>query len=118
MTSNKAEWERGWFYLRNNGADLPLHRQGAEGEGRLLASRRFSVLTPGAAGFAPEHAGVKNLPPLKGISSRDSKKASKRQGLIPNSFHILQASAIFFLSYYRKTEDQERPSGRWMTAPQ
>jgi hypothetical protein len=33
MTSNNAEWERGWFYLRNDGAGLPLHRQGAEGEG-------------------------------------------------------------------------------------
>jgi hypothetical protein len=33
MTSDNAEWERGWFYLRNNGAGLPLHRQSAEGEG-------------------------------------------------------------------------------------
>jgi hypothetical protein len=23
MTSNNTEWEREWFYLRNNGADLP-----------------------------------------------------------------------------------------------
>jgi hypothetical protein len=23
MTSNNGEWERGWFYLRNNGAGLP-----------------------------------------------------------------------------------------------
>jgi hypothetical protein len=23
MTSNKAEWERGWFYLRSDGAGLP-----------------------------------------------------------------------------------------------
>jgi hypothetical protein len=23
MTSNNADWERGWFYLRNDGADLP-----------------------------------------------------------------------------------------------
>jgi hypothetical protein len=23
MTSNNAEWERGWFYLRNDGAELP-----------------------------------------------------------------------------------------------
>jgi hypothetical protein len=22
MTSNNTEWERGWFYLRNDGADL------------------------------------------------------------------------------------------------
>jgi hypothetical protein len=33
MTSNNAEWERGWFYLRNNEPGLPLHRQGSEGEG-------------------------------------------------------------------------------------
>jgi hypothetical protein len=25
MTSNNAEWERGWFYLRNSGAGLPLY---------------------------------------------------------------------------------------------
>jgi hypothetical protein len=23
MTSNNSEWERGWFYLRNDGAGLP-----------------------------------------------------------------------------------------------
>jgi hypothetical protein len=23
MTSNNAEWERGWFYLRNDSAGLP-----------------------------------------------------------------------------------------------
>jgi hypothetical protein len=23
MTSNNTEWERGWFYLRNDGAGLP-----------------------------------------------------------------------------------------------
>jgi hypothetical protein len=23
MTSNNAEWEREWFYLRNDGPDLP-----------------------------------------------------------------------------------------------
>jgi hypothetical protein len=32
MMSNNANWEKGWFYLRNNGAGLPLHRQGAVGE--------------------------------------------------------------------------------------
>jgi hypothetical protein len=26
MTSNNAEWERGWFYLRNDGPGLSLHR--------------------------------------------------------------------------------------------
>jgi hypothetical protein len=29
MMSNNTELERGWFYLRNEGAGLPLHRQGA-----------------------------------------------------------------------------------------
>jgi hypothetical protein len=33
MTSNNADWERGWFDLRNVGAGLPLLRQGADGEG-------------------------------------------------------------------------------------
>jgi hypothetical protein len=32
MTINNAK-ERGWFYLCNDGPGLPLHRQGAEGEG-------------------------------------------------------------------------------------
>jgi hypothetical protein len=32
MTSNNVEWERGWFYLCNDGAGLPLHRQGVDGE--------------------------------------------------------------------------------------
>jgi hypothetical protein len=32
MTFNNAEWERGWFYLRNDGAGLPLGREGADGE--------------------------------------------------------------------------------------
>jgi hypothetical protein len=36
MTSKNAKWERGWFYLRNDEAGLPLHWQGSEGEGRLL----------------------------------------------------------------------------------
>jgi hypothetical protein len=25
MTSNNSEWERGWFYLRNDGAGLPSY---------------------------------------------------------------------------------------------
>jgi hypothetical protein len=25
MTSNNTEWERGWFYLRNDGAGLPSY---------------------------------------------------------------------------------------------
>jgi hypothetical protein len=37
MTSNNADWEKGWFYLRNDDASLPLHRQGADGEDRRLA---------------------------------------------------------------------------------
>jgi hypothetical protein len=52
MMSNNAEWERGWFYLRNDGAGLPLHRQGAEGEDRRLASWCVSFLTPGVARVA------------------------------------------------------------------
>jgi hypothetical protein len=35
--------------------------------------------------------------PLKGISSRDSKKASKKQGFISNSFHILQQYSSFYI---------------------
>jgi hypothetical protein len=38
MTSNNVEWERGWFYLHNEDPGLPLHRQGPEGEGRLLVA--------------------------------------------------------------------------------
>jgi hypothetical protein len=52
MISNNAEWERGWFYLHNDGAGLPLHRQGAEGEGRLLAPRGVPVFAPSTARFA------------------------------------------------------------------
>jgi hypothetical protein len=52
MTSNNADWERGWFYLRNTGAASPLLRQGADGEDRLLAPRGVPVFAPGAAGFA------------------------------------------------------------------
>jgi hypothetical protein len=33
MTFNNVEWERGWFYLRNDDTGVPLHRQGADGEG-------------------------------------------------------------------------------------
>jgi hypothetical protein len=54
MTSNNTEWERGWFYLCNQGADSPLHRQGAEGEDRRLASQLISFLAPGWAGVAPQ----------------------------------------------------------------
>jgi hypothetical protein len=52
MTSNNADWERGWFYLRNADPGLPLHRQGAPGEGRLLVLRGVSALALGAAGLA------------------------------------------------------------------
>jgi hypothetical protein len=52
MTTNNSDWERGWFYLRNAAPGLPLHRQGAPGEGRLLVPRGVSALTPGAAGLA------------------------------------------------------------------
>jgi hypothetical protein len=56
MTSNNADWERGWFYLRNAEPGLPLHRQGAPGEGRLLVPRGVSTLAPSAAGLACGHA--------------------------------------------------------------
>jgi hypothetical protein len=52
MTTNNADWERGWFYLRNAEPGLPLHRQGAPGEGRLLVPWGVPALAPGAAGLA------------------------------------------------------------------
>jgi hypothetical protein len=52
MTTNNADWERGWFYLRNAEPGLPLHRQGAPGEGRLLVPRGVPAPAPGAAGLA------------------------------------------------------------------
>jgi hypothetical protein len=55
MTTNNAEWERGWFYLRNDGPGLPLHRQGTEGEGRLLAPRPVPFFTTGSTGVNPAH---------------------------------------------------------------
>jgi hypothetical protein len=36
MTSNNAEWERGWFYLRNDGAGLPTY------SGKVLIERADS----------------------------------------------------------------------------
>jgi hypothetical protein len=36
MTSNNAEWERGWFYLRNEGAGLPSY------SGKVLKDRADS----------------------------------------------------------------------------
>jgi hypothetical protein len=36
MTSNNAEWERGWFYLRNDGAGLPPY------SGKVLMERAAS----------------------------------------------------------------------------
>jgi hypothetical protein len=54
ITSNNAKWEKGWFYPRNEGAGLPLHRQGAEGQDQHLASRLISFLVPGSAGVAPQ----------------------------------------------------------------
>jgi hypothetical protein len=53
MTSNNAEWERGWFYLRNDEPGLPLHRQGSEGEGRLLVAWPVPFFMPGPAGVSP-----------------------------------------------------------------
>jgi hypothetical protein len=70
MTSNNADWERGWFYLRNADPGLPLHRQGAEGEGHLLAPRGISALAPGAAGLAPGRVEAPSGP--RGASSPTS----------------------------------------------
>jgi hypothetical protein len=36
MTSNNAEWERGWFYLSNDGAGLPAY------SGKVLTERADS----------------------------------------------------------------------------
>jgi hypothetical protein len=36
MTSNNAEWERGWFYLRNDELDLPPYT------GKVLKERADS----------------------------------------------------------------------------
>jgi hypothetical protein len=52
MTTNNADWERGWFYLRNAEPGRPLHRQGPPGEGPLLVSRGVPAPASGAAGFA------------------------------------------------------------------
>jgi hypothetical protein len=56
MTSNNAEWERGWFYFRNDEPGLPLHQQGSEGEGRLLVARRVALYVPGSTGVSPARA--------------------------------------------------------------
>jgi hypothetical protein len=52
MTSNNADWEKGWFYLRNDGTGLLLHRQGADGEDQRLAPRRVAFLTSAEVGVA------------------------------------------------------------------
>jgi hypothetical protein len=52
MTTNNSDWERGWFYLRNAKPCLPLHWQGAPGEGRLLVPRGVPAPAPGVAGLA------------------------------------------------------------------
>jgi hypothetical protein len=36
MTTNNADWDKGWFYLRNDGASLPPYT------GKVLASRPFN----------------------------------------------------------------------------
>jgi hypothetical protein len=53
MTSNNAEWERGWFYLRNDEPGLPLHRQGSKGEGRFLVAWLVPFFARGPAGVSP-----------------------------------------------------------------
>jgi hypothetical protein len=51
MTTNNADWEQGWFYLRNAEPGLPP-TLGAPREGRLLVPQGVPALTPGAAGLA------------------------------------------------------------------
>jgi hypothetical protein len=54
MTSNNAEWERGVVLPPQRGRRPPLLlRQGAEGQGRLLAPRGFPAVAPDVAGLAP-----------------------------------------------------------------
>jgi hypothetical protein len=53
MTFNNAEWERRWFYLRNDEPGLPLHRQGSEEESRLLVARPVPFFAQGPAGVSP-----------------------------------------------------------------
>jgi hypothetical protein len=53
ITSNNTEWERGWFYLRNDEPASPLHWQGSEGEGQLLVARPVALSAPGSAGVSP-----------------------------------------------------------------
>jgi hypothetical protein len=52
MMSNNADWETGWFYLRNDDVGLPIHRQGADGKDRCLAPWCVTFLTPAAVGVA------------------------------------------------------------------
>jgi hypothetical protein len=51
MTPNNTDWEKGWFYLCNDGASL-LHRQGADGEDRRPEPRRVAFLASAAVGVA------------------------------------------------------------------
>jgi hypothetical protein len=51
MTSNNAEWERGGSTSTTT-SPPPLHRQGFQGEGRLLVAWPVPLLTPGSAGVS------------------------------------------------------------------
>jgi hypothetical protein len=55
VTLNNADWEKGWFYLRNDGAGLPLHRQDADGKDRRLAPRRVAFLASAEVGRVVHH---------------------------------------------------------------
>jgi hypothetical protein len=53
MTTNNAGWERGGSTFATTSPVSPLHRSGAPGEARRLASWGVSAPTPGAVGVAP-----------------------------------------------------------------
>jgi hypothetical protein len=53
MTSNNAECKRGGSTSATTSPASPLHRQGSEGEGRLLVAWRVTLLAPGSVGVNP-----------------------------------------------------------------
>jgi hypothetical protein len=64
MTSNNSKWERGWFYLRNDGAGLPAY------SGKVLKDKADSWQD--AAGFAPGRVeGPGGRRPNRGVRPRE-----------------------------------------------
>jgi hypothetical protein len=52
MTTNNADWERGWFYLRNTEPGLPPTPARCSGRGPPPGATGVSTLAPGATGLA------------------------------------------------------------------